>query len=124
MAFGVKNRDKEGEQKPTRFYSTRQEQKIAENVGGRRTPNSGATSWVKGDILTQKILLEAKTKTKDSDSITIKKEWFKKNKEEAVFMGKPYSALVFNFGPDQENYYVIDEDLFLEFLDFLNTKCE
>lgn len=39
-------------------------------------------------------------------------------------MGKPYSALVFNFGPNQENYYIIDEDLFLEFLDFLNTKCE
>lgn len=27
-------------------------------------------------------------------------------------MGKPYSAVVFNFGPDERNYYVIDEELF------------
>ena len=27
-------------------------------------------------------------------------------------MGKKYSALAFNFGPDEENYYIIDEYLF------------
>lgn len=68
--------------------------------------------------------MEAKTKVKPSESITLKKEWFQKNKEEALFMGKPYSALVFNFGPDQENYYVIDEYSFLEFLNYLNNKQE
>jgi hypothetical protein len=31
-------------------------------------------------------------------------------------MGKDYTAVVFNFGPDQENYYVIDEKTFQELL--------
>ena len=35
-----------------------------------------------------------------------------KNKQEAMFMNKPYSAVVFNFGPDEENHYIIDEYLF------------
>ena len=39
-----------------------------------------------------------------------------------VFMGKPYSAVVINFGPGEENYYVIDEYLFQELLEYLKTK--
>lgn len=37
-------------------------------------------------------------------------------------MGKPYSAVVFNFGPDEKNYYIIDEYLFTDFLDYLEKK--
>ena len=67
----------------------------------------------KGDILTNDgWLIECKTKTSVSNSISIKKEWFLKNDSEKVFMGKKYSALAFNFGPDEENYYIIDEFLF------------
>jgi hypothetical protein len=39
-----------------------------------------------------------------------------------VFMGKPYSAVVFNFGPGEENHYIIDEYLFQELLEYLKTK--
>lgn len=39
-------------------------------------------------------------------------------------MGKPYSAIVFNFGPGEENHYIIDEYLFLELLEHLNTLEE
>lgn len=114
MAFGVRERVKEdgSGKKPTRSYSKAQESKIAKTVGGNRTPNSGATAWVKGDVLTEQFLIEAKTKTTSSDTITIRKDWFQKNREEAAFMGKKYSALVFNFGPNEENHYIIDEDLF------------
>ncbi len=31
-------------------------------------------------------------------------------------MGKPYFAIVFNFGPDEENHYIIDELTFQELL--------
>lgn len=31
--------------KPTRFYSKRQETKVAKVVGGKRTANSGATAF-------------------------------------------------------------------------------
>jgi hypothetical protein len=47
-----------------------------------------------------------------SKQISIKKEWLEKNSNEAIFMGKKYSALTFNFGPDEDNYYIIDEYLF------------
>ena len=47
-----------------------------------------------------------------------------KQKQEAAFMGKPYSAVVFNFGPGEENHYIIDEYLFLELIDHLNSLEE
>lgn len=126
MAFGIKIRDKEGEKKPTRYYSSRQEKAVAKAVGGTPTANSGATDFGgKGDVLTSGAdswLLECKTKTKSSDSISIKKEWFEKNKAEMTFMGKKYQAVVFNFGPDEENHYIIDEYLFKELQEYLKTR--
>ena len=108
MAIGVRERVKEGQKPtPTRVFSKKQETAIAKATGGQRTPNSGATPWSKGDVLTEQFLLEAKTKTTHSESISVKKEWFTKNRQEMVFMGKPYSAVVINFGPGEENYYVI-----------------
>ena len=35
-------------------------------------------------------------------------------------MGKPYNALVFNFGPNEDNYYIIDQYL----MEFLIEKLE
>ena len=123
MAVGHKERIKEGQkQTPTRVYSKKQETAIADATGGQRTPNSGATTWSKGDVLTEQFLLEAKTKTTHSDSIKINKEWFEKNKQEMAFMGKPHSAIVVNFGPGEENHYIIDEYLFLELLEYLKDK--
>ena len=114
MAFGIKERVKETDKpKPTRWYSSKQEKEVANKLGGKCTSNSGATDFGgKGDINLKDFLLECKTKVSPSKSISIKKEWFEKNTKEAVFMGKPYSALVFNFGPGEENYYIIDEELF------------
>lgn len=109
---------------PTRYYSKKQETAIAEAIGGSRTLNSGATMFSKGDITTDDWLLEAKTKTTHSDSISIKKNWIEKNHQEALFMGKKYSALVFSFGPDEPNHYVIDEYLFQELIEYLKTKKE
>ena len=117
MKLGVAERHKEGEkQKPTRHFSDRQEKAVAKATGGRQVANSGA-GWVKGDVLTDgglnTFLLEAKTKTTHAESIGIKKEWFDKNKKECIETGKQHSAIVFNFGPDEENHYIIDEYLFV-----------
>lgn len=125
MALGVRKREKEGQKEPTRSFSKKQENAIAKAVGGSRQPNSGATPWEKGDVVINGengFLLEAKTKTTHVESFSIKKEWFDKNKREAAFMGKPHTALVFNFGPGEENHYIIDEYLFLELLDYLKTQ--
>lgn len=98
--------------RPTRFYSNRQEKSVAKAVKGRQTPNSGATSFIKSDILTDLFAIECKTVTTEKKSVSIKKDWLTKNKEEAFEMGKSYSALAFNFEPGGENYYVVDERLF------------
>lgn len=119
-SFRVNNKAESG--KPTRFYSSRQEKAVAKVVGGKQTANSGATALQKSDVLNDLFSLECKTKTTNSDSISIKREWFEKQLKESIQMGKKYSAIVFNFGPDapyNENKYIIDESLFRELLDYL-----
>lgn len=97
----------------TRYYSKRQETKVAKVVGGKRTANSGATAFQKGDLWTKDFVIECKTKTKDCSSFTIKEDWLLKNEEEAFAMGKNNSALCFDFGPSaNKRYYVISERLF------------
>lgn len=108
--------------KPTRYYSTKQEKNIAEQFNGNRTKNSGATMFSKGDISLDNILVEAKTKTTHSESISIKKEWIEKNEQEALFMGKPYSVIAFNFGPDEENHYIISEEMFNKLVECINNE--
>lgn len=125
MALGVKERVKEGEKKSTRFYSSLQEKTVAKSINGKCTSNSGATSFQKGDVLTngkESFLIECKTKTAPSTSISFKKAWIEKNKQEAAFMGKPHQAVVFSFGPGEENYYVIEEYLFKELQNYLNKQ--
>ena len=128
MIIGTKKRTKEGEQaKPTRFYSAAQEKAVSKAVGGKVQKNSGATAFDKGDVVTSgknSFLLECKTKITASESISIKKDWFEKNRQECLLTGTPHQAIVFNFGPDEENHYIIDEYLFLELLNHLNTLEE
>lgn len=109
--------------RPTRFYSKQQEKKVAKALGGRRTANSGATMFSKGDVRTDMFLLECKTCTEPRKSFTLHKEWFDKNKEEAFAMHKDYSALVFDFG-DGERFYAIDERLFQKLQNFLKGENE
>lgn len=110
--------------KPTRFYSKKQEDSVAQAIGGSRNLNSGATPFIKGDCVNDQWLIECKTKTKASESMSVRKDWIEKNKQEALFMGKQYSAVAFNFGPDEPNYYVIDEFLFQDLIEYLQNKKE
>ena len=120
----LRERNKEGDKKPTRYYSKNQENDVAKTLGGQTTKNSGATMFQKGDVTLDSFLLECKTKTSHSNSMSIKKEWLEKNKSEALFMGKKYNALAFNFGLNEENYYIIDERLFEELINYLSQKGE
>ena len=110
--------------RPTRFYSTQQETQVAKAVGGKRTANSGATLWSKSDIVTDQWALECKTTTKPVKSFAVKKEWIEKNKEEAFAMRKDYSAVVIQFEPDGENYYIIDQKMFQTLLRLLKEEEE
>ena len=115
-------REKGGEKLPTRYYSKKQEDAVAKKFGGARVKNSGATAWQKGDVSLDKFLLECKTKTTASQSMSIQKEWLEKHAKEALFMGKPYTALAFNFGPNEQNYYIINEELFEKLVTYIDEE--
>lgn len=117
-----RNRKTDAEDKPTRYFSKMQEKAVAKKLNGRVQPNSGATAFAKGDVKTDDWLIECKTKTTPSDSMSIKKSWLEKNMHEALFLGKQYSALAFNFGPNEKNYYVIDEDTMFLLINLLKEN--
>lgn len=107
----------------TRYYSSRQEKKVAKKLGGKQVANSGAATFVAGDVVTKDWLIECKTKVKDSTSFTVKEEWLLKNEEEAFAMGKNNSALVFDFGPNSDKrYYIISERLFQTLQQYLEEE--
>jgi hypothetical protein len=112
-------RNKAGEKKATRFYSSKQEKSVAKNLNGKVNKNSGATLLEKGDVQLDNWLIECKTKTTDSDSISIKKDWIEKTIKESVMMGKDNVALIFSFGPSSKNYVIIEENTFK---DLINNK--
>ena len=80
----IAQRNKEGQNKPSRYYSNKQEKKVAKDFNGVQTKNSGATKFGgKGDVLLPGLMsIECKTKTSKSGSISIKREWLDKIKKE------------------------------------------
>ena len=47
----------------TRDYSSKQEKAVANYLDAKLTPNSGATPFKKGDMITEDSIIECKTKT-------------------------------------------------------------
>ena len=88
-----KRKQSEVENKTTRFYSKKQESDVAKSLGGVRQPNSGATPFKKSDVVLEDFAIECKTKTKQSDSMTIHRSWLEKNEYEALFMGNFIASL-------------------------------
>lgn len=74
------------------------ERKLAQRLGGRARPASGAMEGAKGDIEIDDFLMEAKSTVKDS--VTLKFGWLSKIAHEARNMGKkPALAVTYTF-PD------------------------
>lgn len=99
----------------TRAFSDEHEKSICKALGGRKTSNSGANRFEKGDIIVENssLLVEAKCSMSEKASFSIKKEWLEKAKEEAFRNRLRDYCLCFNFEPDGKNYYVIDEKLMM-----------
>lgn len=91
----------------TRYYSDIQEKEVAKMLHMKQQINSGATLFEKGDIYDEFTLLDAKTVMSEQKSVSIKKEWFTKLKEEAFSMGKYLTGIVFRFEPKGEDYIAI-----------------
>ena len=101
----------------TRYYSGRQERKVAKAVKGKLTANSGATKFGAGDVTADDWLIECKTCTTEKASFSIKKEWLEKNKQEAFAMRKMYNTLCFDYGDNGTRYYIVDEKTFIKMKD-------
>ena len=108
----------------TRYFSDLQEKSVCKELGANQVINSGAGKFRKGDVIQKEssFLIECKTCTSDKDSFSIKKEWIKKNKEERYTQRLSNSCIAFNFGPNQENYYIIDSTLMKYLIEKLSEE--
>ena len=105
----MKNTNKES----TRYFSDKHEKSICKALHAVQQPNSGAGNWRKGDVVQPQasMLIEAKCSMSEKQSFSIKKDWINKNREETFTQRLGNSCICFNFEPDGENFYVIDEKL-------------
>lgn len=60
--------------------------------------------------MVDKLFIEAKTKMNPSQSITVKKSWIDKAKEQSLAMRKEDYAIAVSFG-DPKEYYLIEDTL-------------
>lgn len=95
--------------------SIKQEERIAKLFSGKRTPQSGGGKFILGDVLSKDFLIECKTSVTVKDSYSVKKEVLKKADEQRREMGKPFYALAFSFG-DEEDFFVINKRAMKYFL--------
>jgi hypothetical protein len=97
----------------TRAKSSQQEKRIAKAMGGRQVVGSGSTPFLKGDVIVDKLFIEAKTRMEPSKSISVKKEWLEKAKEQAIATRKEDYTVAVSFG-DNKEYYIIEDSLMEE----------
>ena len=94
----------------TRDKSNQQEKRIAKAMGGKTVVGSGSTPFLKGDVVVDKLFIEAKTKMEPCKSMSVKKEWLDKAKEQALSTRKEDYAVAISFGEPKE-YYIIEDAL-------------
>jgi Holliday junction resolvase len=116
----MKNNNKES----TRYWSDLHEKSVCKALNAIQQPNSGASKFKKGDVVIPQasILCECKTTMTEKASVSIKKEWIDKNKEEAFANRLSNSCICINFGPDTPNYYVISEKLMKVLVEALSDE--
>lgn len=106
----------------TRYFSSEQERSVAKKLNGYASPSSGSGNFRKGDVVCKNssLLIECKCVMSPKKSVSIKKDWIDKNKEEAFATGLFNQAICIDFEPNGENYFLINERL----MEFLTEKLE
>ncbi len=106
----------------TRYFSDRHEKSVCSATNAYQVSNSGAGKFKKGDCINKEasLLIECKTVMNPKASVSIKKDWVDKNREEAFENRLENNCIAFNFEPGGDNFYVISEKL----MAFLVEKLE
>lgn len=101
----------------TRYFSDAQEKSVCRLLEATQTLNSGAGKFKKGDCIQKdaSLLIECKSVMTPKASVSIKKDWILKNKEEAFENRLDNHCIAFNFEPSGDNYFVINGRL-MQFL--------
>ena len=93
----------EKKDRPTRFFSKRQEDAVAKSLGGARQLNSGAGNMGKGDVIAHDWVIECKTKVTPSETISMHKNWFESVEADRQAEAKSYEY----YGRDPDTKEVI-----------------
>ena len=113
-------------QSSTRWFSDRHEKSVCKALGATQQSNSGAATFAAGDCVQEaaSLLIECKTAMSEKESFSIKADWLRKNRDEAFSKRLQNYCLAFNFGPDQPNYYVINESLMQQLVEYLEESLK
>lgn len=117
------------EQRGTKRYN--QQVKQAKDIA-RRQVASGALHFALGDMITEEELTASlaefkergSTDARGAKSITIKKEWLDKLKEEARQMNRNYYFLPFTFKGSDTDYVAMDYDILLSYIQTIQALHE
>lgn len=107
--------------KSTRYVSDKHEKRTAKKLSATTQTSSGSSDFLKGDVVSNKCLIECKTAMTEKKSFSIKKEWLDKIDEQCFSMGKKYPILAFDFGTG-DNYYILNELVMKKFVEFLDNQ--
>lgn len=107
--------------KPTKYFSSRQEKQVAKSLGGTNDLQSGGGKWTKYDVAVGDWAIECKTKVTPQESMSFHKDWFAQAEQNRADSLKSYAAVCFSFG-DGVNYYAVDEKTFKFLLSLSNGE--
>lgn len=91
----------------------------------RRSRGSGNVWFEKGDVLDSIVTMECKERTgtllkSGERSMSIKREWLEKAKDEAMLNGKTM-ALPFRFKGDEQSYIIMESNSIIELINTLKA---
>ena len=97
----------------TRYFSDKHEKSVCKALNAVQQSNSGAGKFSKGDVVIKEasMLIECKCAMSEKNSVSVKKEWIEKNKNEGFSWRLSNNAVCINFGSESNNYYIINERL-------------
>ena len=105
----------------------RSEEKLADRIGARLRPNSGAMTGAKGDMTLDNLLIEAKSTV--HDTLQMKLDWLLKIEREARELGlRPAFAINFTDGSGRPRtggrWIALREDDLQDLLERVNGDAE